>query len=494
MAAKVELKVKQKTDGEYLSSASLMGYFEQVIYQIQHGLAIMNDVGAILLCNTAFESVVLHENAGIDLKMVLKIATSSERDLYESRVSSPIGNYKVSFQKLKGDDGIRWLCQLWPMEQKPAKDRAVRLKKLYCSFVDNMFELVFRTSPDDSLIFANLIFVRQFGFQSIRKTKGKPFLFIFNNPDDYFKIKEKVIVQGKVTGQKVILKKADGELLTVMVNCMMYSEEETDEVYFNWTALDISEWEDYDDRLRTKTDQLAKANAQVEKFLYSTSHDLRSPITTILGLVNLMRMETRDKEVLEYVSKIEQSVNVLDHIIHDIMNFSKASYQRMSSVKINFNELIQKTIDKQRDLQSFPVIHMNIKVNGDYYFYSDPDRLEMIVGNILSNAFNFCDGNKARSFIHINVNVSPEQAVMEFIDNGIGIGKPFLENIFNMFYKASHLSRGAGLGLFIVKEAITQLKGTITVESEIGFGSLFRVIIPNNAKGVLMNRKRQLGQ
>ncbi len=255
-------------------------------------------------------------------------------------------------------------------------------------------------------------------------------------------------------------------------------------------ALQIIEEMTANDLLRGK--ELSKLNLQMEKFLYSTSHDLRSPITTILGLVNLLRIETKDNTVLEYVSKIEMSANKLDKTIKDIMTFSRTAYQRIRSEHIDFESILWKVWHSFESEQAFRKINITIKMNGDNPFYSDMQRIEIIFDKILTNTIHFYDANKVSPFINIQISISDELAQIEFIDNGIGIGRTYLDHIFTMFYKASHLSRGAGLGLFIVKETTAQLKGKIKVESEIGFGSVFSITIPNDSKGKLINRKMQL--
>jgi signal transduction histidine kinase len=263
---------------------------------------------------------------------------------------------------------------------------------------------------------------------------------------------------------------------------------------FNWTALDITEYKAWEQHLQVKNEQLAKVNQQMEKFLYSTSHDLRSPITSILGLVNLIRMETADKTALEYASKIETSANKLDKIIRDIMSYSRSTYQRIKSEHIDFEPLIWKIINNYQADPALGKINVELSVEGESQYYNDVERVELIIDNIFRNSLHFFDQNKARSFIKIQVVLNDKQASIQVADNGIGIGKDHIEQIFNMFYKATSISKGAGLGLFIVKESLAKLKGTITVESEIGFGSVFRITLPNDHKGKLINRKLHLQQ
>jgi signal transduction histidine kinase len=141
---------------------------------------------------------------------------------------------------------------------------------------------------------------------------------------------------------------------------------------------------------------------------------------------------------------------------------------------------------------NFGNITFEIVAREKFPFYTDQERLEIILDNIVRNAFHFYDSNKAHSFVRITIIIDSTDAYVEILDNGIGIGKAHQSQIFNMFYKASNLSKGAGLGLYIVKESLHQLDGNIIVESEIGFGSLFKIRIPNHRKGLLIIRKLKL--
>jgi PAS domain S-box-containing protein len=265
-----------------------------------------------------------------------------------------------------------------------------------------------------------------------------------------------------------------------------------DTTYFSVLISDVTKRQKMEDDLLSKNAQLGKLNAQMEKFLYSTSHDLRSPLTSIMGLVNLMRMESIDQTLQEYIAKIEQSTMKLDRIIRNIMNFSKATYQRRRSEKIDLEYLAHRVLNAHQGDPNFRRIHFEVVASQEHPFYSDPERLEIILNNTIANAIHFFDANKVRSFVRINIAVEAKEVLIEIIDNGLGIGKQHHDQIFSMFYKATLNSSGAGLGLYIVKESIEQLKGSVTMESELGFGSVFRIRVPNDHKGQLINRKIKL--
>ncbi len=365
------------------------------------------------------------------------------------------------------------------------------MKQLYQSSFQYSFELVVRTSLDGKVLYANKLFLDTLAITDYLK---------FNNSllQDVFVVKQQFGIfcdhlqkEGQIFSQSVQLVRSDGNIIEGLVNANLDKSDEGNEVY-NWFILDITLQKKTEDILKQRNDELAKINQQMEKFLYSTSHDLRSPITTILGLINLMRLETKDVMQSDYLSKIESSTNKLDKVIRDINSFSKASYQRLASEKIEFEPIAWRIINRYHSNPSARNINVQVAVKGGFPFYTDPELLEIILENIIRNSFYFYDPNKSHCFIKVIAHCTMSEIQVECIDNGLGIGKQHLELIFNMFYKASHLAKGAGLGLYIAKETLARIKGSISVESEIGFGSVFKIIIPNDHKGKLIGNKLQL--
>ncbi len=376
-------------------------------------------------------------------------------------------------------------------EEAERRKQALRLRNLYRAFVDNTFELIFRSSLKDEIQFSNRLFIETFGFDKFKRAKGSDIRDLFEDVNEYEKLKSRIIREQRVQGVAVNFKSLTGQKIVALVNIQIQTNE-LNEPMINWTALDISERVAFEHNLEQKNQQLAKINHQMEKFLYSTSHDLRAPLTTIMGLVNLIRMDSKDNALVEYANKIEISTNKLDKIIRDIISFSKTTYKNIHSEKIDFESLIWKIVNNHCGDEHFGKIKIQVSVVGSSLFYSDTDRIEIILDNLIRNAIQFVDVNKSHSFINITTLVSADAVVVEIHDNGIGIARQYFESIFNMFYKATVHSKGAGLGLYIAKEGIEQLGGNIVVNSEVGFGSLFKLTIPNSPKGKLINRKQQL--
>lgn len=232
--------------------------------------------------------------------------------------------------------------------------------------------------------------------------------------------------------------------------------------------------------LKQRNLDLEKAYEELDKFVYSASHDLRAPLMSILGIVNLAQMESGDKEN-EYMTLIEQSVKKLDTFIISIIDYYKNARGIPEVSDIDFEELVRDVKDAMQYFPGFEKINVSISIDQSCIFKSDIIKLRIIFNNLLSNAIKFQDTTKPTQNIDLKINVTPEEAKIVLSDNGLGIQDANLDKIFKMFFRAGATNSGSGLGLYIVNEAVTKLKGNIKVESEVGKGSTFEISIPTIA-------------
>lgn len=490
----LEREAINETGNRFLDGATGVDLFWKIFNHQHLAMALTDEHANVLISNPLFIKTLIQLPSQAELFLLLQ---NSEKEGYHSGpVSIPFttAHHTVLLTLFKLPEKSGGASYMWVASSQMEivlHQKISSLKNLYRSFIDTSFELIFRTSLSGTIMFANRLFLRSFGFENYRKIKGSSIQLLFDDPSYYEHLQKQLLESKRVSSETILFHRADGTVLTALVNCHLYHDEAGGTV-LNWTMLDISHQIESENALKSNNDQLAKVNRQMEKFLYSTSHDLRSPITSILGLVNLMRLESKDVSILDYVAKIESSTMKLDKVIRDIMSFSRTTYQRLTSERIDFNLLIWKVINGHRTDPAVSKINFEVKTSNVFPFYSDAGRIDIIIENIIRNAIHFYDVNKSRPFIQVNISTGKLNVRIEIIDNGIGIGQQHIDHIFDMFYKASHLSKGAGLGLYIVKETIEKLHGTIAIESEIGFGTVFRVSIPNDHKGKLISRKLQL--
>jgi signal transduction histidine kinase len=239
-----------------------------------------------------------------------------------------------------------------------------------------------------------------------------------------------------------------------------------------------------EETLLKQNGELIKINKELDKFVYSASHDLRAPLKSVLGLVMLAQNDSKtfNYEALDdYLNMMEQSIYKLDNTIKDIINYSRNNRTDLCIAKVILKDLIHESIDNFRYLENSSSIEKRITIHEINPFFSDKARLKVLFDNIISNAIKYRrTGDRVQPYIAITAEVSYEKAIIHIEDNGIGIPEKLTEKIFEMFYRGTERSQGSGLGLYIVKETLEKLKGTIEVSSELNMKTIFKIEIPNN--------------
>lgn len=225
--------------------------------------------------------------------------------------------------------------------------------------------------------------------------------------------------------------------------------------------------------------RLKKTNQELDEFVYRASHDLRAPIASILGLINLAKTETDKEKLVEYLLLGEKSIEKLDYLLKDIIQFSRNSHLKINTEKIDFDHLIKTTFELHKFFEVSGDVEKNYVIKGDVEFKSDKFRLEVILSNLVSNAIRYSNLNQNSASLSVDVLIDKDWATIKVTDNGVGIDEEQLDRIFDMFYRGIDDNTGSGLGLYIVKETIDKLSGRIFVNSISGKGSEFMVQIPN---------------
>ncbi len=227
-------------------------------------------------------------------------------------------------------------------------------------------------------------------------------------------------------------------------------------------------------------EELKIRNTELDNFVYKVSHDLRAPLSSILGLVNLARLPGNDDNPMDYIDIIGSKVEGLDHFISDVLSHSKNLKMDVSYAKVDFDAIISRAFTDLNYLEGASEVMVYRRVDSAE-FYSDPWRISEIFRNLVSNAIKYRQIGKAGPEVRIEVNASDLRTEIIFADNGIGIEEGNMGKIFEMFYRATEQSDGSGIGLYIVKNAIEKLGGTISVHSEVGVGTTFSIILPNRS-------------
>jgi signal transduction histidine kinase len=211
------------------------------------------------------------------------------------------------------------------------------------------------------------------------------------------------------------------------------------------------------------------------------SHNLRAPLMSVLGLINLVQIENKktDETLHNYFGMMQHSIHKLDDTLKEILDYSRNARSELNIEPVDFKKLVEDSFERLKYMEGSELITKKITVEGSSKLCSDGYRLSVIINNLVSNAIKYRDPNKENNLIDIQGKITDATLEITFLDNGIGISEEFMPKIFDMFFRATEKSEGAGLGLYIVKETIEKLLGTITVESKLGNGTQFKIKIPN---------------
>jgi len=242
----------------------------------------------------------------------------------------------------------------------------------------------------------------------------------------------------------------------------------------------ISDLKRVEGKLISQNRELEVTNRELDRFVYSVSHDLSAPLKSILGLVNISRLSNDQRDHFDYIGKIEHSVLKLESFIKEINDYSRDKRQDLYIEQIELKDLCTEILENLRFLDGYRKIKLDTSDLKPIQLNNDRSRLKIIINNLLANAIVFQKKVAEHDpIIKISSNQMKDKVIVEIKDNGEGI-KPDIQNkIFDMFYRGTANSRGSGMGLYIAREAATKIDGRILVRSEYGKGSTFTVELKN---------------
>ena len=228
--------------------------------------------------------------------------------------------------------------------------------------------------------------------------------------------------------------------------------------------------------IEVKNENLILVNQELDRFVYSASHDLRSPITSLQGLIEITHLEDDIDQIRDYLDLMSKSLTRQDQFLNDIIDYSRNKRKEIVIEPVSLKELFDEAILQLMYIENANKITIKKDILIDE-IQSDSLRLKIIINNLISNAIKYADVSKQEMIISIRTYFKEGYHNIEISDNGIGIKDEFKDSIFEMYF-GTNKNKGSGLGLYIVKEAVENIKGNIYVSSESKIGSKFIVAIP----------------
>lgn len=232
---------------------------------------------------------------------------------------------------------------------------------------------------------------------------------------------------------------------------------------------------------KIRQQELAETNKELENFIYLISHDLKTPVISIQGLIDIFLGELKqplEKNERKYIKAIQESANRMESLIHDLLEFSRISQTPLNLEVVDTNEIVLEVLHELE----FKAREYNVEVRFHQKFpavYCDRNRFKMVLTNLVDNGIQYSRAG-VEAFVQISFAEQKGRWIFCVADNGVGINAKYFSRIFNLFERLTRKPPGSGLGLAIAQRVITLHGGDIWIESEEGRGSKFYFSLPKS--------------
>ena len=237
---------------------------------------------------------------------------------------------------------------------------------------------------------------------------------------------------------------------------------------------------------------LVKVNDELDNFIYKTSHDIRGPLASLKGMVNLAIMDVKDEKALGYLEKLDLTAEKLNTVLTRLLIVNRINHAELKPELIHFEPIIHEilTLEVKKGVPS--KIKLEYDVAPDIQLISDKEMVRLILENLIDNALKFYnDSVRIESFVRITVRSEEGRVTAHVTDNGVGISQMDREKIFQMFVRASERSETGGIGLYLAKLATEKLGGEINLVSTDEKFTEFIVQFPIDLHSIIERRKEE---
>lgn len=364
--------------------------------------------------------------------------------------------------------------------------------QLISALIENMKEGVLFESEDGRIVFVNQIYCDLFSvpkdFDSIEEQSAIRLLenskSCFKYPDTQFK-RVKEILDAKITVQNELIEMASGVTLERDFIPIFRKRKFQG---FLWVYKDISHIKKIEQELKVQKQRAEQLLHSKDIFMANMSHEIRNPINIIMGINNLLKSTNLNIEQREYINLIESSSESLLSLVNDIMDFEKIEARKVhiNHVQFNLDSLLKELAAAIRYTLENKGLSFNSNCEPDVpaEIMGDPLRLKQILINLIGNAIKFTVKGEVQIHTSVTSVNGKKLIIFKVSDTGIGIPKDQLMNIFKRYFQSPDSTNliqnkgGVGLGLTIVKNLVELQGGMIEVESEVGKGSVFTIMLP----------------
>ncbi len=415
--------------------------------------------------------VVNHHHSDEVTKLLSAIQDYGDKHLIENEISlhrrAGHFSYESAFELLSEQDDLKSI-----VNQRISSSEA-----LFEAIVTNSLHVVQLIDPHGTILYTSPSVKMVLGFSSFEMDTNNLCSFIHPEDQEQFRVLLKNLSSYR-TSSPLLLRILNHKKLWVWMEMQFVNL-----LHDKAVNSIVANYRDITGRIDAEA-KLKSSNNELQTFIYKASHDLRGPLASIIGLTRIGKSSTDHSRIGHIMSMIETSANKLDSALMKLVQSMTIRDAKRFHDVIDFEEIIQEALNKYEYYPGFTRLRVTVVVNKNYELISNRLILQSIVQNLIENAIKYQNPH-AESFLHIQVGGTPNETILVFEDNGIGIERSIQEKIFEMYFRGTQKSNGSGLGLYLVKTGVDKLGGNITVLSEVGIGSTFILTLPANQQEVV---------
>ncbi|MFA0964205.1 PAS domain S-box protein [Roseivirga sp. BDSF3-8] len=265
--------------------------------------------------------------------------------------------------------------------------------------------------------------------------------------------------------------------LEVPVNAVIivHHSEPGEPNHYSVTFTDISQ-------VKKVQEKLVYKNNELDTFLYRASHDLRGPVASMAGLYQLAEMEVDDPKAGRFFGMFNKQISRLNHIISTLAELTIIKERDLVLEEVNLEETVYEVIASLYKEPNYDLTEWSVEAEKDRTVLTDRSLLVLILQSLLENSLRYARPDVTPR-VRVQAILQDAHRVVLFVDdNSMGIEKNIQNKVFNMFFRGNEISKGSGLGLYLLRNAVERLGGSVFLSSEAGIGTTFRVEIVVNVQ------------
>ncbi len=234
-----------------------------------------------------------------------------------------------------------------------------------------------------------------------------------------------------------------------------------------------------EDVVKQRTSALQRINEELDTFLYQSSHALRRPIVSVMGLIQIARLESNQLNVSNIYDKIDKTASRMDLMLRKLVMASEINFAQEMLEPVDFEIILAELWSSLRASNDTGKMKFKLKVDKGIHYNADRKLVSIMLENIIENAITFhLETPQRKPLLEVQVKAENETIQILIHDNGRGIPEESLPKVFDMFTVANDAAKGFGLGLYISKKAIEKLGGTIKIASKRGEFTSIGISLP----------------